>query len=398
MSSLTYQSKSKYYYIKVYNKLANGRSKVKKFSTHIEITEADKKRIELAKSNKTNVILKGNNEVLKMKKDLEKGLHLMYIEQTSKIKFNSSVLFTEGLKQFIYERTLKGSKNFIKEKTVIAYRIAANHFIAACGDKYIDEYKERDFNLLLEHWGEKNISINSISIYTRTLRSLWNYFVKKKYTIHNIIEVTASEDDDPEPIPTKDMVSILIFFKANENPIYFQLVYFMLLTGVRPSSAMVQRIEDIDLRGRVIKIQNVKTGSKKKQETYPFPIYGELYRLLTEMGIMQGMTGRLFSYFKLNETNYTYPLSFWERAIALLLSRCSISKKYTLKQIRSTFANFVAEMFNLETFEVQKLLDHADIKTTGKHYRRLNLRKVRNDLDDLTFNDFLDIAAEKDFG
>lgn len=164
----------------------------------------------------------------------------------------------------------------------------------------------------------------------------------------------------------------------------------MILTGCRPSSAMVQLWEDIDLKRRIIKIQNVKTGKRKKKPFYFFPIYSELKILLDEMKFKKNVEGRLFHQFKLNELNYTYPLSFWERAIRTLKLGKQISGHYTLKQIRSTTASFMVNDLGMDIYAVKKLLDHVDIKITEKHYAKLNLRKVRDELDDFSIDQFLE--------
>ena len=233
------------------------------------------------------------------------------------------------------------------------------------------------------------MSQNTRANYTRSLRSLWKYFCQKNYASSIIIEAIEQEDKEPNPIPLEDMFSILSYLKTSEHKHHFQLVYFLLLTGCRPSSAMVQLKEDINLKSKVITIQNIKTGKNKNKPKYKFPIYTELYKLLTEMGVKQNDAGRLFDMIHLNELHYTYPLSFWERAIKVLNNVKKINDYYTLKQIRSTTASFLVNVIKLESLHVQRLLDHTDIKITGKHYIEKDIKMLREELDGIQYEDFL---------
>jgi len=66
-----------------------------------------------------------------------------------------------------------------------------------------------------------------------------------------------------------------------------------------------------------------------------------------------------------------------------------INNYYTLRQIRSTTASFLINILGMKVYTVKKLLDHADMKITDKHYLTLNLKKVRNEMDDFDLDDFL---------
>jgi len=277
------------------------------------------------------------------------------------------------------------------------------------GDKKIYKYSaEKDYNNLLKYFDElkivhktikhedgskeiiyKKMSQNSKSNYTRSLRCLWNYFCDKNYAIMNIIDPVEMEETDPQPIPLDELWTIIGFIKSNNSsPHHYWVIYFMFLTGCRPSSAMVQLKEDIDFKRKIIRIRNVKSGKKKKKEFYQFPLYPELENLLLEVK-PQGK-GRLFNMIKLNEVNYTYPLTFWDRAVKQLKSAGKISEYYTLKQIRSTTASYFINVMRMDIFTVKKLLDHSDIKVTDQHYIKFNVARIRESLMDFSLNDLID--------
>ncbi len=405
MRGVYIRQESPFYWLRYYDKYEQNTSRKRKsLNTKIEVTEADRKRA--AKRLK----LIGTSKLRELATSFQNGLAQRNIEINSGVKLRFDLLLSEGYEEFKQVRRVPGSKRQIKEKTIINYTLAINHMIAACTDKKIYKYTgEKDYVALLYHFDEvkvpgktiinkdgsetkttKKMSQNTRSIYTRSLRSLWNYFCDKNYATKNIIEPVDSEEKDPDPIPPDEMFSIITYLKDDKKyPHHYQLIYFMLLTGCRPSSAMVQLKENIDFKRKIISIENVKTGKKKGKVYYQFPLYKELNKLLMGMNIKQGDTGRLFDMFTLNEVNYTYPLSFWERSMKLMKIGKLVSNYYMMKQIRSTTASFLINVLKMKVLTVKRLLDHSDIKITDKHYIQLNLGKVRMEMDDIELEDLL---------
>ncbi|MBI1939140.1 MAG: tyrosine-type recombinase/integrase [Ignavibacteriales bacterium] len=409
------QKNSPHYWWRYYDKF-DVQKKRKSHNTKIEITKVDLERIKNRQDGE-KIKLQGTPELWRKIKMYKQSLADRNFERSNNTRLVHELLLSEGFAEFKKVRTVPGSKTEIKKKTLINYEIAVNHMMKACGDKKIYKYTaEKDFVALLYYFDgiriprkqfdkktgeevlvEKKMSTNSKSIYTRSLRALWNYFCEKNYAARNIIEPVEPEDIDPDPIPLDEMFTIIKYFEANEEyPHHHWLVYFLLLTGCRPSSAMVQLKEDVDLKQKVIRIQNVKTGKRKLRKVYQFPLYKELQTLLQKMDLKEGDTGRLFHQYKLNDVNYTYPLSFWERGMKILRLAKKIRDYYTLKQIRSTTASFLINVLQMKIYTVKKLLDHADLKITDKHYLKLNLKNVRIEMDNITIDDFLPDPNEFD--
>lgn len=413
MKGIYIQSNSPFYWVRYYDKLEIEPSRKRKsINTKIPVTPSDKKRIEASRKNGHKADLQGTPELKKLLKEFKTGLAERDIQFKSGVKLRKDLKLSEGYAEFKNVRTVPGSKKELKKKTLINYEIAVNHMITACGDKKIYKYTDKkDYVDLLIYFENtkikgkrtkknkdgtyeyeyRDMSTNSRSIYTRALSSLWNYFVDEKYAAKNIITPIDAEETDPNPIPPEEMHSIISYFKNNkDNPHWYWIVYFMLLTGCRPSSAMVQLKEDIDYKRKKILIQNVKTGKKKKKTHYIFPLYKELEKLLREIGVKENDTGRLFDVFKVIPEHYTYPLSFWDRKIKLMQAGKLISNRYTLKQIRPTFISFLINILKMDIYLVYKLADHANIQITDKHYVKLNIDKVRRELDGIELDNFLD--------
>lgn len=392
MASIYTQKNSPYYWIRYYDILEHEPSRKRKsLNSKIPITPADQRRIEEAKKKGDKPELQGTPELKKRLREFKTGLAERNMQAKSGVKLIKRLTLSEGYKEFKEARSIPGSKKYLKPKTFQSYDIAVNHFIEVAGDRLIYKYTENDYVKLLYHFEEKELSRNSRSIYTRSLHALWKYFVDQFYTNQNIIETIEPEEKDPDPILLEDMYVIIQYLKEDKSyPHHYWIIYFMLLTGCRPSSAIVQLKEDIDFKRKRITIKNVKAGGRKGKPFYRFPLYAELKNLIEEMGVKPGDTGRLFEMYTIVPENYTWPLSFWDRKIGFLLKSKSIERKYTLKQIRPTLASFLINVLKMDIYTVKKLLDHANIKITDKNYVDFNVNTARKELDDVTLESFLD--------
>lgn len=415
MKGIYLQPRSPYYWFRYYDQLEKSsdvNKKRKSLNTKIPVTKSDWERYEQKKKGE-NVKYVGTPELRKLTREFQSGLARRAIEGKSGVKLIKKLKLSEGYAEFKLARTVPGSKKQLKDKTLLNYTIAVDHMIKCCGDKLIHSYGENHYVELLYHFEAikipakkikdkkgnlvqqyRSMSTNSRSIYTRSLHSLWNFFVDKHYTEQNIIEAIEPEEKDPDPIPLEDMVAIINYFKNEKNSQHwYWLVYFMLLTGCRPSSAIVQLKEDIDFKRKKITIRNVKAGERKNKNFYQFPLYNELAKLMTAMKVKHGDAGRLFEMYPVVPENYTWPLSFWKRKIKLMVSAGLIERPYTLKQIRPTLASFLINVMKMDIYRVKKLLDHANIKITDKNYVNFNVNAARKELDEIE----LDTFSEEDF-
>ncbi len=383
------QQKSPYYWLRYYDKSEPVKSKRRKFlNTKIEVTPGDWLRYH----NKER--LNGNNQLKEFVKGFRAGLNEQFIKHKTGIRILRELTLSGAFDEFKSIRSVPGKNDYLKARTIGNYEIAVNHLIKAATDKQLSRYKEDDYNKLLNYFADKNMSVNTISIYTRALSSLWNYFYDKRYVVKNIIEATEEEDKDPDPIPSDEMYEIINYFRNDKDqkkyPHHYWIIYFMLLTGCRPSSAIVQLKNDIDLKRKIITIKNIKTGKRKKKNYYRFPLYNELGSLINEILTAPGGNERLFGAYSITPENYTRPLIFWRRGITNLKKKGIISRDYKLKQIRPTFISFLINILKMDIYKVYKLADHADIKITDRHYINFRLNLVRQELDDISLEDFRD--------
>jgi integrase len=400
MTGVYIQKNSLFYYLRYYDKLEEDKTKRRKsINTKIYVTPGDLERNEVAKKKGVKPVLRGTKELKTLIDTLRRQLSDKYIEKQTQLKIKPQPLLSIAYKQFVAERTILGMDNELRAKTILSYNKAVDHFIRACDDREPHRYTKDDFYTFLKYLdtvtiknpsfrGEKirqeannpkKITLTTKSIYVRTLKALWNYFLNQNIVIKQIFGNIRVNTPDPEPIPS-DEIRIILQYLQTLNVNAYNLILFLFLTGCRVSSAMVQLRQDIDLSSKIIKIQNVKTGARKGKGYYQFPIYKELYELLEEM-LKKTQEGRLFSNYKINEYDYTTPLSFWDRAIKVLLKKGDIKKRYTLKQIRSAAASYFINELKLDIFQVKKMLDHSSITVTENYYIQYDINNIRITLD-----------------
>jgi integrase len=246
MSSIYLKSDSPFYQLRYYDRLEEDPARRRKtFSTKVKATPSDQKRA-LGKDK-----LIGSPEVRKIKKSFEDALFERNLYAKTKIKLRRSPLFSTGFTEFLIE------KPNLAAATITLYKFTSSHFVNACGDKDITDYSIEDYSRFIKYCAAHKFSDTTNSIHTRHLFSLFNYFIKKRYIAENIIIKLKTPRRDPEPVPFDDMQIILDYFEQRSFWQY-AFVYFLLLTGMRESSALIQTRDDIDIEARVIKAINVK--------------------------------------------------------------------------------------------------------------------------------------------
>lgn len=300
-------------------------------------------------------------------RDLKKRVEAAQVEHDFLMKSGYVIRHTldisEGLKEYY------ASKPQLTEKSIVAYQLAVKHLITACTKKNIDQYHEHDYTLLLNRFHKIKLSQNSIAIYTRHLSALWKYFVSKNYVSKNIILKIKPEIKAVETIPMSDMKKILAYYKKR-NIYHYRLIYFLLLTGFRISSALALNWESVDFKNKIITATNVKA-----KKIFYFPIHPELEGLLKTF---KQKEGRLFDYAVGGSPN------FWRKEVSRLYLSGKIKDKYTLHSIRKTFTSYLVNS-GVNQSILTKLLDHSSIRVTDSFYTKIEARLLREQFKDVVF-------------
>ncbi len=374
MKGIYTQQRSPYYWLRYYDQLEPEADKKRKsLNTKITITPADKKRIAEARKNGQKVQLQGTPDLRKLLKEFRAGLNERNIEAKSGVKIKKSLLFSEGVKEYLFY------KPKLKKSTVDMYNYAANQMIEACGDKKINRYTKKDYTLLIRHCQNQKLSEATSAIITRHLHPLWNYFVKNSYALDNIIIKLKTPKGIPKPIHPKELRTILKYYQDKGIAKQENTVLFLLFTGMRPSSAVVQDWEWIDLENEMMTVFNVKSN-----RFFLFPIHSELKKLLIKIGVKN--KGLVLGY------KATDSLGFFKRDMHKLAISDLISTEYSLYNLRDTFASYLANK-DVDVSNVQELLNHSDIRITQGHYVKMQTKYLKKKIDKV---DFKEIIRQRD--
>lgn len=267
-----------------------------------------------------------------------------------------------------------------KPKTKYIYTQSVNHFITAAGDKFIDEYTHQDYVLLLTYFRKpktylldyrsdkkdkkkitKVLSTNSQSIYTRSLKALFNYFIKHKYLTDNIIETIPPAEALPTPIDKEDLDKILGALKR--IPHQYALASFLVHTGIRKSTALDLCWEDIDWKNNLITFRNIKIGSKQ----YQFPLITKLREILQTLEPKK--SGKVFPYKNVES------LKFFSK----IQNQLTLNRHYSIHKLKHTFVSHLVN--NGMSLEDVSELTNTTLRTLKKNYLKMDKQRIADKLE-----------------
>lgn len=395
MASLIHFKSSKNYWIKVYDPLAElEKDKYKSINTNIQLTKADLKiiqKVEKIKMENPNerirIKLNGTKETKQLINSIIISLRDRKLQKKLGVNLFQKKKLSEGWQEYKSLKTRIGDINAIKPKTLSSYQSSIDKFIEANGDKCIDEYtNKKDFTEFLKYLANNKtkdgraFTENSIAIYCRSLRTIWNYFLNENYCDSNIIENLKAENSiAPKSIDLKDMEVILNHLKSNDVKKYY-IIRYLLLTGCRPSSALVQKRSLIDLNKEYMIIRNVK--ARKLNKHYSFPLYNSLKDLIMDIlrDVPDVNNSDLLFHFLTYKNEYRDALGFWDKEIQYLLDNNLIKERYLIKQIRKTFISYVVNELEMPIYLAQKLANHTSSDVTENNYLDLDIQRLKTTL------------------
>ena len=281
--------------------------------------------------------------------------------------------FDEGFEKFI---ELCGIKN-LRPKTIKNYKENYNRFskfIQECTKcQYIKELSQYDVDnyvLYLRGFEMKDTSVNA---YMRSLRVLIYFWIESQQCVKMKIRIHKA-DKQPKKTYTDDELYRLLR-KPNIKTCDFAhyrnwvMVNFFLATGVRVSTLVHIRIEDVDMV--FDRIHLTYTKSRKPQI---IPMSAQLKNVLREyIGFRQG---KQEDYLFCNE----YGLQLTTDAVKHAIARYNKSRcvdRNGLHAFRHTFAKKCV-MNGVNVFVLQRLMGHSDISVTKEYIELYE--------DDLAFN------------
>ncbi|MEI8129319.1 MAG: tyrosine-type recombinase/integrase [bacterium] len=363
MTGIIVLPNSPFYYFRFYDKYSDVKRKT--VPTKVLVTPTDRKIYEQNRTSKEKKKYIGTPELRRVIDTYRRALADKSFEQRTRSRLKYRFTLSEAVNQYL------ALKINLKPKTITSYKAAIKAFIDEAGDMPLDKYNTAHYGKLIKALRKDEKKETTISIISRSLNVFFAYFVKKKYIQENIITRIKSPDVAPTPILPSDLKIILDELKSKKDfPQHYQIIKFLVLTGMRPSSALAQTWEKINMQLKVMEVTNVKAN-----KIFQFPIYNELEELLKEIGVKK--KGKVFPFANVGA------LDFFRKTIKKLVEpdkpvkdKKYISQYYTLYNLRDTFASDKANS-NIGLSNVQELLDHSDMRVTRRHYVQMRTDYLR---------------------
>lgn len=221
------------------------------------------------------------------------------------------------------------------------------------------------------------LSANTVNIRLRTLRTMCRFWHEEGYTetnpMKNIKPVKTDQEDEVPGLSDAELEVIFASFDETQFAEWRDKVLCTLLldTGLRINEAVSLTIDRIDFRVYTIYVPSQIAKNRRNREV---PISREVAKLLKEL---HEESSRYFG--EIEEvfiTAYGEPLT--TDAFRKRLNRLKATlglERLSPHMFRHTFCrNYLLNGGDL--FTLQKIVDHADIKTTRK-YIQMNTEHVR---------------------
>jgi integrase/recombinase XerD len=287
----------------------------------------------------------------------------------------------EALEIFIRAKEAEG----VRPRTIKDYRQHIRYLLDYIGRQpfYLDELtaqlirdyinylrKERNAYEGVENREKetKGLSVNTINIRLRTLRTMCNFWYAEGMIAENPMQnIKPVRDDEHEEVPglsDEEIEKILNYFDEKQYAEWRDktLILLLLDTGLRINEAVNLTIDQIDFKRLSI---HIPSSTAKNRRGRDVPVSREVARRLRQLyEENQQYFGKVDEIF-MNAYGEPFTADTFRRRLNRLKKKLNIEKLHP-HMFRHTFArNYILNGGDI--FTLQKILDHADIKTTRKY-------------------------------
>lgn len=205
---------------------------------------------------------------------------------------------------------------------------------------------------------KRNYQPASVNRHLNTLRSFYKYAIKKGWTKENVvapIDQLKAPKKERTFIDEKEYQQLV---HAIEHPTIKTIIQFLFFTGLRITECLSLTLEDVDLEEETIFVQNGKGNKQRK-----IPISPKLLLVLIDYkeNIRPDTESNFF--FALAKTGKVSDV-YVNRILHETTKKLGWKKKVTCHVLRHSFASNLVKN-NVHIVHIQKLLGHADLKTTS---------------------------------
>lgn len=266
------------------------------------------------------------------------------------------------------------------DKTIKNYEIDLTHLKDYCELKKLDYLKLSydDVSLYVINAQKSGYKSTSINRLLSSLRSFYNYLIKKDITDANPFELVnnlKTEKRLPNYFKYSDFEEMLKTLD-DDKPLTLRnalIIELLLSTGLRVSELSDIKIDDMDLKNNEIRV--IGKGNKERIVYYRDNTKTKLYYYLKDSrGIL--LNGKYSPYLLINNNGGKLTDRGIRYIIEGIIKKCSINTRVTPHTFRHTFATMLLNE-GCDIRSVQELLGHANLNTTSI-YTHLTNEVIRN--------------------
>ncbi|MDQ7815971.1 MAG: tyrosine-type recombinase/integrase [Melioribacteraceae bacterium] len=330
-------------------------------SNHIYIRYYDPK---IKKSVKITTGFPAKREYIKLAKELRE---VKIKEARQQSKYNIVPLQSRSLSAilppFFDSREIKGSTKDIYDRAI-------NDLLEILGDKRITEYSEDDFYFFNKQLTTKReFSKNTVAIYSRHLKAIFEYFTKKRYIPFNPVPRIVGEKKDIVIIPKDDIQAILNKLKEIKNVYGYDLVKFLYLSGLRIGEAIGLKWSNLDIAKKLMIFQNFKGN---RQDV--LPINPLLLDHINDMLTRKFSEEKVFIYSNIS-------CAFFYRVQRELWGE----SRYSFHHLRKAFITAIA-LESQELTLIKGMARHSSVQTSFDYYTLVQASQMGKRLEAMTLD------------
>ncbi len=323
---------------------------------------------------KLDVTKNNLSKARKIRKDIEERIENIFKDPALKlnnlISHDKNITISDAT-HLCREERIKGKspshlKNFNISVNYLHKAIPPETFIGEINSGHISKF----INMI-----KPKVADATMHNYIRYVKILFNYLVEEDYLFKSPVKkklIPKVKRNNIVIFDRSDLEAILNIAKERD-PIYYNCLMMLLLTGLRPIDLLKLKISDFDFDRRQINVKISKTSKEIK-----FPIFDEL-----EIFIKNNMEIE-FSNDKDENVFKGYNVEIVSKRFRRIKKVLSINERFviTLKTFRKTFATGMAEK-GLSIQEVANLLGHDSTTTTERYYADVMTESLRKKINNL---------------
>ena len=270
--------------------------------------------------------------------------------------------------------------NHSKGTTTRYKEIIANFSKFLNEQPYVTKTSQLNPSLFEKYKASRKSSIADITINHELtiLKTIFNMGIKwnmiRKNPLNDVPSIKIKNKKTPRFLSGEECKKLLANCDDRTYPIFFTL----LNTGMRRGEVINLEWKDIDFERRIIKIQIKDTWQPKTGER-DIPINAQLFKLLEQLHKKR----RKGSFVFYNSIGNKIHRNKLRTKLIQIAKKADIPELTKLHTLRHTFASHLV-MKGVDLASVQKLMGHADIKTT-MIYSHLAPEHLKGAVDKLNF-------------